>query len=151
MFLVVRLDKYNELQLFNFYVHHCILTYTSKMHCLANWTSKTIGQGFSRDPLPANMTPLLEASNLLASHSVEYFWHLQKPMVWPIVVVVKPYIKPLNLYYFAHCMYTNIAVWPHSPLQVISSTVFKSLSLKTEGDCIGWQLIINTNYHPMRD
>lgn len=64
---------------------------------------------------------------------------------------VELYIRPLlGLHCFDHCMYTNVEELPLSPLQVIPSTLSKSPSLKTEGDCIGWHLIINTNYHPIR-
>lgn len=136
-----------------------------------NWTAEsldlspsehlweTLEQGFFIVGIhfQAKMTPLLEASNLLVSYSAEHIWHLEKSMAWQTVVLqrvggeVGVGFIPWFLYYFAHCMYTNIAVWPHSPLQVISSTLLKSQSLKAEGDCKGWYLIINTNYHPMRE
>lgn len=41
----------------------------------------------SRDPPPANITLLLEASDLLASYTVDSLWHLGKSMAWQMLVV----------------------------------------------------------------
>ena len=178
LLVVVWFYKYHQLNL-TFSMHHCILTHTSRMSlsrsgpvntmrsCLTEQDCQVMRPQFKRASVRNTKTRLFRVeftssqyntivggiqpvgyllwntSDTLKSQRPKILWWFNKHDG------VRMDIVPLILYYFAHCIFTNMAVLPLTPLQVISST--KSLCLKTQGDCKVCHLIINTNYHPIRE